>query len=174
MNHQHHARLALALISTTSLVSCSQVADPPHPDTGPINLAQPVTAHPSCSNDVVTSPVPESFQGHGFDRYFELTVGCDKVMRFLAQPSYTQAQLEHVVRTARWCVTDSPYSECERSSVHRIHSQITVPSRRSTDWSGAIGSCRQPSALVGNHRLLSATIRSCRQPTRQHPARQRS
>lgn len=68
--------------------------------------ALPPTAHPSCSADATTRSVPSRFDGNGFDRYYELVVDDQIAMQYVFQPSLTQAQIEHVVRTTRWYLTN--------------------------------------------------------------------
>lgn len=71
----------------------------------------PASAHPSCSADVAVVGVPNEFEGNGFDGYYELVMDGQVAMRYLFQPSLSQAQIEHVVRTTRWYLTDVPGSK---------------------------------------------------------------
>lgn len=66
------------------------------------------TAHASCSADAVTQAVPSEFEGYKFDRYYELKIDGKRAMRYLLQSDLTQAQIEHVVRTTRWYLTNVP------------------------------------------------------------------
>lgn len=123
-----------AMIAVVALLAgCQKQSDPPHPTGGPTLQQHPDTAHPSCSHDVVTSPVPAEYRGKGFDRYYELVVDGKKVMRYLVQPDVTQAQLEHIVRTTRWYVTDSPGSEygsdksAVRQKLHDNKALMVIP-----------------------------------------------
>lgn len=81
----------------------------------------PDTAHPSCSADVITTKVPDEFHGNGFDRYYELAMNNQVVMRFLFQPSISQAQVEHVVRTTKWYLTNEMSTKygADKSAVHQ-------------------------------------------------------
>lgn len=73
---------------------------------GPVGVSVPETAHQSCSADVITTSVPGEFSEYGFDRYYELEIDGHVVMRYLFQPTLTKPQIEHIVRTTNWYLTD--------------------------------------------------------------------
>lgn len=100
------ALLALALTGASCGSNTANTADATTTTAAPIST--PSTANPSCSADVVTTSVPSEFDGNNFDRYYELVINDQVAMRYLFQPTLTQAQIEHVVRTTRWYLTDVP------------------------------------------------------------------
>lgn len=98
----------VAIASAACSSSTSSQSAPAIERATPVPINMPATAHPSCSADALAQAVPDRYDGYGFDRYYELVLDDQVVMRYVFQPSLTQAQIEHVVRTTRWYLTDVP------------------------------------------------------------------